>query len=496
MAERDPLAGLHIDRAEEHGTDSDLVRLAHALNENGKGPEDVQDALGLTDGELALLALDPVYGLRPLQTLPCRVDGWDRWLATGGRGAGKTYLAVQFVYETLRRFPGCSVLLVAKTRRNCLDTLVEGPSGLLKNAPVDFALEHSPSKARLDAPNGSRVFYRAYEQGALALRGLEFHAAVLDEVMAWAGGEDPVTYYREIGELVRGTTPEMVRQNVGARILVSSTPVRGSELFRYILTEPGKVVRCSQMSSLENAAHLDAGTVRGHKANLHGGSWYARQEVLGELSFEAMSETLFSHVGFTESFLPIEDAPTRFDQVIISLDAVRGGTTGRADDTGCAALGFIKGPDEVTRTYVLEDTSANVTDPMKSAQMGVDLWKKWLPFSDLPCKIITESEGGGASVRSMVKMLEPSANVRLVLARQHGTKLQRAAPMASALQAGLVKFVGQPNQFAETIRELKAFTGAENKPDARVDSLAWGVLLYGKIASLSNSNGPKPGEDD
>jgi hypothetical protein len=153
-----PMEGVRVYTAEDVGHLSQMQQLARALATKGVPYERWPDELGLTPEETVTAYYDLALQARPIQNAP--PGSWTRWLATGGRGAGKTFTATKAIADELERDPEARGLLVGPTRKGILATNLDGPSGLLTLGPPWLRLHHQPSKARIiSKTTGATVEY-------------------------------------------------------------------------------------------------------------------------------------------------------------------------------------------------------------------------------------------------------------------------------------------------------------------------------------------------
>lgn len=143
-------------------------------------PESERTAIlaDLTDDELAALEYDWRFWARQKQLPP--PGDWITWLIRAGRGFGKTRTGGGWTHERAMQHAGRWCALVGKTPADVRDYMLEGPGGILKNAPPAERPQYEPSKRRLTWPNESwATIYSAEE--ADQLRGFSGDTAWLDE---------------------------------------------------------------------------------------------------------------------------------------------------------------------------------------------------------------------------------------------------------------------------------------------------------------------------
>ena len=342
--------------------------------------------------------------------------------------------------------PGARILLVGPTRKNILSTNLEGPSGLLSLAPPWMRLHHQPSKARVTAANGATLTYIAAEAGPGRLKGLAFSLSIADEVVAWE--LDPVGVYDEICITTRHKTARMMRENIPARVVISSTP-EPSDVFKRILEDRDSLV-VTRMSSFENAAHLDSATMKYYRRLLS--TALGRQEFLGILSFDHLDAGLFAHIDWTKVSVETDKAPERFQRIVIGYDPIQGGISGRVDESGIVVVGLAEGEDGLLHSYILQDASFKTANPTRSRPEGRRGVPALAAVSRTSATSWYETNKGGLTTVDLLKMILPSIRTEAVLANQ--SKVSRATPLAALMSpdVGLVHFVGPLSKFKALIR--------------------------------------------
>lgn len=104
--------------------------------------------------ELENLLYDWSFWARPNQ-LPPDGDKWRTWLLLAGRGFGKTRAGAEWVNKGVRTGLYGRFHIIGPTASDTRDTMVEGPSGIIETSPPDFRPHYSPTKRRIDWPNGA-----------------------------------------------------------------------------------------------------------------------------------------------------------------------------------------------------------------------------------------------------------------------------------------------------------------------------------------------------
>jgi Terminase large subunit, T4likevirus-type, N-terminal len=176
---------------------------------------------------------------RPSQRPP--PSDWRVWAYVAGRGAGKTRAGacwVQHRAEAGIMKVGC---LIAPTKADIRDVMVEGPSGLLAVAPPWCRPRFEPSKRRVVWPTGARAVCLSGEEPERA-RGLNVDTLWADELACWQRAES--TWDLAMLALRAGTDP---------RAMITTTPRRVAVL-RRILAEA--TTKRTTDTTYANQAHL------------------------------------------------------------------------------------------------------------------------------------------------------------------------------------------------------------------------------------------------
>lgn len=258
------------------------------------GPKERAEALdGLSDDEIADILEDWRAEARPKQ-LPPEGD-WAVWLIRTGRGWGKTRTGAEWLHERAEQWPGRWMAIVAKTPADARDMMIEGPGGLLRNAPP-WCREaaggpwpkYEPSKRRVTWPNGSWATIYSDEEPD-QLRGFSGDTAWLDELAKFRHAEacwDNLAFgMREAS----GDRP---------RTLITTTP-RPIPLLQRVEAQEGTVTVTG--ASYENRSNLDPVWISDTLAR-HEGTRLGRQEIHGEIldDVEGRVYSSFSRQAFPE----------------------------------------------------------------------------------------------------------------------------------------------------------------------------------------------------
>ena len=179
---------------------------------------------------------------------------WRIWVVLSGRGYGKTRIGAEWMREQVRNFK--YVNLIAKSRDEYRDVMIEGESGIMACCPPWEKPEYRKSLRRLDWPNGAQTLCFTAEEPE-QLRGPQHQRLWGDEFAKWPYMKD--TWDNAVLGLRLPPDP---------RALLTSTP-KPVPLLRElvedagitapdgtVLVEPGMTV-VTKGTSYENRANLD-----------------------------------------------------------------------------------------------------------------------------------------------------------------------------------------------------------------------------------------------
>ena len=388
-----------------------------------------------------------VWG-RPEQQTP--EGDWAVWMYLGGRGAGKTRAAAEWVREPAkytttgqRRFA-----LVARTAADVRDVIVEGESGILNVSPPSERPLYEPSKRRLTWPNGNTATcFTADEPDSL--RGPQFTHAWGDEIAAWRQTPDAAGM-TAFDNLRVGT-----RLGSNPQIMVTTTPKRVPLLYKLIeeSKNTGRVV-ITRGSTMDNSGNL-SGAYLEAITGVYAGTRLAQQELYGEM-LDAVEGALWTDELIEknrENALPF-NTPLRCIGVDPSV------AENPRDECGIVVVASTGERDLYKRqSWVLEDASV-LGSPEVWANKVVAMARKW------GCPVIAEVNQGGALVRNAINAIDPTIKV-LEVHSKYGKQL-RAEPVTLAYEQGRVHHIGY---LADLESQMLSWIPGEGKSPDRVDAL-------------------------
>jgi phage terminase large subunit-like protein len=386
---------------------------------------------------------------RPEQ-IPPNDTSWNVGLYLGGRGAGKTRAAAEWVRDRAKvsdqghlRF-----LLVARTAADVRDVLVEGDSGVLNVSPPSERPLYEPSKRRLTWPNGNTAVLSTADEPD-SLRGVQAHYSWADELAAWRQTPDAA------GMTSWDNLRVATRLGLNPQIFATTTPKRVSVLYALLEeAKEGKKVWISRGSTMDNAGNLSEAYISAI-TGVYAGTRLAAQELYGEM-LDAVDGALWTDELISagrQGVVPM-GLPLRCIGVDPSV------AENPRDECGIVVVASTAERDLYKRqSWVLEDASV-LGSPTVWAQKVVDMARKW------GCPVVAEVNQGGALVRNAIHTIDPSITV-LEVHSKYGKAL-RAEPITLAYEQSRVHHVGY---LAELESQMTSWVPGEGKSPDRVDAL-------------------------
>ncbi|MEM1039798.1 MAG: terminase family protein [Pseudomonadota bacterium] len=385
--------------------------------------------------------------------LPPRGD-WTTWLLLGGRGSGKTRAGAEWVRSMVCNGLAGRIALVGETYADAREVMVEGESGLLAIHPTHQRPEWTPSRRRLEWPNGAigQVFSAEDPDG---LRGPQFAAAWSDELGKWKRGDQ--TWNNLQFGLRLGDFPRQV---------VTTTP-RPVPLLKQILKDERTAL--SHMKTRENADNLAPDFMQRIVASFEG-TRLGRQELDGEL-IEDRADALWSRPMIERNRR--KTAPD-LARIVVAVDPP---VTATATSDACGII--VAGACEEGHYHVLADVTVQGLSPERWARQVLGAFDRF----EADCVVIETNQGGDMAER-VLRAERATVPVRQVKAKRG--KYVRAEPVAHLYELGRVNHVGS---FAALEDEMCNF-GLDGLPSGkspdRLDALVWALFW------LSQSHQPTP----
>ena len=323
------------------------------------------------------------------------------------------------------------------------DVMIEGVSGLLAIHPSWERPVWTPSRRRLEWPNGA-VAQAFSAEDPESLRGPQFGAAWCDEIAKWRHAEatfDMLQFGLRLGERPRQ--------------VITTTP-RPTPLLRRLIGETS--TRVTRARTQTNAWHL-APAFLDTILSRYRGTRLGRQEIDGEI-VEERNDALWTRAMIEQCRVP---AVPPLARIVVAVDPPA------SANKHSAACGLVAaGCTEEGMIYVLADDTVAGLSPHGWASKAVALWH--CVEADA---LVVELNQGGDMAKTVIRDVDPNVVVHGVHARRG--KYVRAEPVAALYEQGKVKHAGV---FAALEDEMCDFgldgLSSGRSPD-RLDALVWAV---------------------
>lgn len=408
---------------------------------------------------------------------------WTTWMIMAGRAWGKTRSASEAVKEWAKK-PHQFIAVVAKNETLVREICFEHRrSGLITVIPAEeIAYYHSsPGNVEILLKNGSRI--RGF--GAEVpdnLRGWAFDKAWADEFAAWNRHTAQAVYdmlwfclrEAEKPQVVVSTTPKplphvvkLVKRNQNQQARIDAMRDAGED------APAGPRVAVTRGHMNDNLANLSEAAVQ-ELTDSYEGTRLGDQELAGIL-LEDVEGALWQRWMFEgDEFRIPRDQVVNLDRVVVAVDpAVT--TTETADDSGICVAGRGRWrdttyADQRPRGYVFHSEKQKLT-PIQTMTRAAFLYH--LHKADA---VILEANNGGEYLRTVLMMVDPTVNCRIVHASRD--KRARATPAAGLYEQQRMHHVGTPKDFDQLETVMTTYVGAsdrEEKSPDDLDALVWAL---------------------
>ncbi len=443
-------------------------------------PDRAKVIASLRPGEIEALRWEWAFWARPTQLAP-RGDDWQYWLILAGRGFGKTRTGAQWVIDKVERGGARRIALVAETTADAREVMVEGESGILACSPPWFRPRYSPSRRRLEWPNGAiATTYTAEKPDQL--RGPQHDAAWIDELAKWRWGQSAWD------ELMLG-----LRLGANPQAVITTTP-RPIPIIKSLVKDP--LCRVTRGTTYDNRGNLAEKFLK-RIIRRYEGTRLGRQELGAEILDDAPG-ALWAREQIEN--LRVSSVP-EFVRVVVAVDpSVKAGTESEQDgddgvstasrgETGIVAAGL--GTDDIV--YVLGDYSLVQPTPDEWGRETIKAYN-----AHEADRVVGEANNGGDLVEANVRAIDRNVSFKAVHASRG--KQVRAEPISSLYEQQRVRHFGMFALLEDQMCQWEPSVSLWS-PN-RVDALVWAIteLTEGRpakrnaysLARARRGNLPKP----
>ena len=342
--------------------------------------------------EATLARLKWLFSRAPHQVPPTTPD-WFIWLLSAGRGGGKTYSSMQWLWWEAYTNPGSRSLIIAPTFADLQLTCLEGDSGLFNCMPASLLKKYKVSTMEVELINGSLI------RGIPAteperLRGPQFHRAVFEELAAWG----PTL---ETADMAWDMANFCLRLGKAPRIVISTTPKpvpRMRTLFKQATTPDTThvyITRASTYDNIENLAPTFQQQILQYEGTLLG-----RQEIHAEL-LDPEEQGIIKRSWF--KMFPHTTPLPAFHYIIQSYDCATSDKTVNDPSAGITLGVFYPDEDHGPQVMVLDAWTDFMKYPTLREHIQKEFKSQWgspnqFNITKCPDLILIEDKSAGISL--------------------------------------------------------------------------------------------------
>jgi predicted phage terminase large subunit-like protein len=369
---------------------------------------------------------------------------WSGWMLLAGRGFGKTRTAAEWIRAKVATGKHQRIAIVARTKSDLNDVVVDGDSGLLSIYPKSERPEFQINRSRVVFQNGAIAnLYSAKVPDSL--RGPQHSLGWFDEAAAYQYPDE--VFDQAMFGLRLGTHPQWI---------MTTTP-RPISLIRRLINDPTVVV--SRGSSYDNKQNLAPSFIK-ILLGKYEGTRLGRQEILGEI-LDDNPNALWNRKVIDQ--YRVFSAPN-FAYVVVGVDpAVSSKSTSNNTGIVVAALGVD------SHYYIIEDATLSAP-PTEWAGQVISCFSK-----NRANLIVGETNQGGDLVEANIRACAGSSIIPFKSVRATQGKAMRAEPISTLYERGMVHHLGSLPELEDEMCDWDP-TINEKSPD-RVDALVW-ALTY------------------
>lgn len=373
---------------------------------------------------------------------------WRIWLVLAGRGWGKTRTGAEAVRSWSERFS--RIALIAPTKNDAREIMVEGESGILEVFPKDRPARYIANRFRLEFPSGSiGTIYTADEPERL--RGPQHTKVWADELAAWRYPEawDMAMLGLRLGKSPQAIITTTPKPTALVKELRNRSHLESDPLGRVILTRG---------STYENAANL-APQFLSEIVQRYEGTRLGRQELHAEI-LEEIEGALWTGAMLEMGRVQV---PPGIVRAVVAVDPAT--THGPdSDETGISVAG--KGED--AHYYLLASEGLRVS-PETWGSRVLSLYDQY----DANV-IVAETNQGGEMVSAVLRAVCSRTGrtvPRIVTVHAKKGKALRAEPVVALYEQGRVHHVG----VFPVLEEQQTSFPVASEHDDRVDATVYAL---------------------
>lgn len=380
---------------------------------------------------------------------------WPAWVLAAGRGAGKSFASMLWLAQYAMSNPGLRARIIAPTFADGVASCVEGDNGLLRFAPGSRFMASAPGGARVEFPNGSRVWVI----GTPTPRDVDRLRAITNvdvDVYEEAAANPQLVPAFEQAELSRRGS--RLGKEIPRRWVATTTP-RPLDIMREWRDDPA--IHYVRVPSSANR-HLPADFLESLE-KMKGTRRY-RQEVLGEI-LDDVEGALWTLLDIERSQIDWADDNAGGPPSILTRGAIGVDPPSGHGTCGIIAVGATSENHVVPwRDYSVSDASPNVW-----ASMVVKA------HEDTGWPIVAETNQGGKMVTEVMRNVRKDIPIREV--RAAVGKVARAEPIAVLWEADeqIGHFLkGTLAQFPKLVDQMIGWVDGMGMPSPdEMDAFVW-----------------------
>jgi predicted phage terminase large subunit-like protein len=274
---------------------------------------------------------------------------YDTLFLCAGRGAGKTYMAANWIGLRASLYDNTRWLVAAPTSNDIRATCFEGDSGLLNIIPPSLIADYNKSLFEIHLKNGSMIRGIPSSEPE-RYRGTQWHGAWMDELASWE-------YLDDAWDQIQFTLRLKDARLPGVQQIVTTTPKPKELIVDLSEGKVGGEVYMVNVSSYANRANLSKSFFTALET--YEGTDLGKQEIEGAILDPENSGIIKR--GWFRKWPANKPSPT-LEYVIASYDPATSEKT-MNDPTACTIWGVFDDIDKGTCLIMLDAWDAHLAYP-------------------------------------------------------------------------------------------------------------------------------------